>query len=92
VTPLTASSKASQIILGGATKGAGWEAGPAQKLNLLGGAIANMGANQATDLVADFRVGFLLRTPPNQQWLAQGIGTVVAVFIAPKLFQLFMTA
>jgi len=92
ITPLTAASKASQIILGGATKGEHWPTAKAQRLNLLGGALANIGANQATDLVADFRVGFLLRTPPNQQWIAQGVGTIVAVFLAPLLFRLFMTA
>ncbi|KAK8239824.1 oligopeptide transporter [Phyllosticta capitalensis] len=91
-TPLTAASKASQIVLGGATKGEHWGVAHAQKLNLLGGAIANMGANQSTDLTADFRVGFLLRTPPNQQWFAQGIGTIVAVFLAPGIFVLFATA
>jgi OPT oligopeptide transporter protein len=92
ITPLTAASKASQIILGGATKGEGWEVTKAQRLNLLGGALANMGANQSTDLTQDFRVGFLLRTPPNQQWIAQGVGTVVAVFVAPLMFILFMQA
>jgi uncharacterized oligopeptide transporter (OPT) family protein len=51
-----------------------------------------MGANQSTDLTQDFRTGFLLRTPPIQQWLAQGVGTLVAVFIAPLMFRLFMTA
>jgi len=54
--------------------------------------LASMGANQASDLVSDFRVGFLLRTPPNQQWLAQGMGTIVAVFLAPGLFLLFVKA
>ena len=92
ITPLTAASKASQIVLGGATKGEHWEVKHAQKLNLLGGAICSIGANQSTDLVADFRVGFLLRTPPNQQWVAQGVGTIVAVFLAPAMFQLFATA
>lgn len=51
-----------------------------------------MGANQSTDLTADFRVGFLLRTPPIQQWIAQCVGTVVAVFLAPGMFVLFATA
>lgn len=51
-----------------------------------------MGANQASDLTGDFRVGFLLRTPPNQQWIAQGLGTIVAVFLAPALFMLFAKA
>jgi uncharacterized oligopeptide transporter (OPT) family protein len=92
ITPLTAASKASQIILGGATKGEHWTVEHAQRLNLLGGALANMGANQSTDLTADFRTGFLLRTPPIQQWLAQGIGTLVAVFVAPLMFRLFMRA
>ncbi|KAF1992316.1 oligopeptide transporter [Aulographum hederae CBS 113979] len=92
ITPLTAASKASQIVLGGATKGEHWAADHAQRLNLLGGAVASMGANQASDLVSDFRVGFLLRTPPNQQWLAQGAGTIVAVFLAPAMFVLFAKA
>lgn len=72
ITPLTAASKASQIILGGATKGEGWAPERAQKLNLLGGSLASIGANQASDLVGDFRVGFLLKTSPIQQWVAQG--------------------
>lgn len=92
ITPLTAASKASQIVLGGATKGEHWPVKHAQRLNLLGGSLASMGANQASDLVSDFRVGFLLRTPPNQQWLAQGLGTIVAVFLAPALFVLFTKA
>lgn len=92
ITPLTAASKASQIVLGGATKGEGWDLAQAQKLNLLGGALCSMGANQSTDLVCDFRTGFLLRTPPNQQWLAQGVGTIVAVFLAPAMFTLFANA
>lgn len=54
--------------------------------------MASVGANQASDLVGDFRVGFLLRTSPMQQWIGQGIGTLVAVFLAPLLFWLFMAA
>ena len=89
ITPLTAASKSSQIILGGATKGEHWTIQKAQRLNLLGGALASIGANQSSDLVGDFRVGFLLRTPPRIQWMAQGIGTVCAIFFAPALFVLF---
>lgn len=92
ITPLTAASKASQIVLGGATKGEHWATDHAQRLNLLGGSLASMGANQSSDLTGDFRVGFLLRTPPNQQWLAQGVGTIVAVFLAPAMFMLFAKA
>lgn len=92
ITPLTAASKASQIVLGGATKGENWTVKHAQRLNLIGGSLASIAAGQASDLVSDFRVGFLLRTPPNQQWLAQGLGTICAVFIAPGLFILFAKA
>jgi uncharacterized oligopeptide transporter (OPT) family protein len=92
ITPLTAASKASQIVLGGATKGEHWQVEHAQRLNLLGGSLASMGANQASDLVSDFRVGFLLRTSPKQQFLAQGLGTIVAVVLAPALFVLFAKA
>ncbi|KAI6797705.1 oligopeptide transporter [Hortaea werneckii] len=92
ITPLTAASKASQIVLGGATKGEHWKVTHAQRLNLLGGSLASIGANQASDLVGDFRVGFLLRTSPQQQFLAQGIGTIVSVFMAPALFMLFAKA
>lgn len=59
---------------------------------IVGGGLASVAANQSTDLTMDFRVGFLLRTPPDQQWYAQGLGTLVAAFLAPKLFQLFMDA
>lgn len=92
ITPLTAASKASQIILGGATGGEHWQVKHAQRLNLVGGAMCSMGASQSTDLTCDFRTGFLLRTPPKQQWYAQGIGTIVAIFLAPAMFQLFATA
>jgi len=92
ITPLTAAAKASQIVLGGATKGEGWTPATAQRLNLLGGALASMGAEQATNLVVDYRVGFLLRTPPKQQWWAQAIGTIVCVFLSPALFILFIQA
>lgn len=46
ITPLTAASKASQIVLGGATKGENWQIDHAQRLNLLGGSLASIGANQ----------------------------------------------
>ncbi|MCJ1403415.1 hypothetical protein MMC11_006638 [Xylographa trunciseda] len=92
ITPLTGASKASQIILGTTTKGQGWTIETSQRMNLLGGALTSIGANQAADLAGDFRVGFLLRTSPKLQWFAQGIGTFCAVFIAPATFVLFATA
>jgi len=92
VTPLTTAAKASQLILGGVTAGQNIDIKTAQKLNLIGGAIASGAAGQSSDLVIDFRVGFLLRTPPNLQWYAQAIGSIVAMFLAPGVFVLFTKA
>lgn len=92
ITPLTAASKASQIVLGGVTKGQGMVKTDAQRLNLIGGAVASMGASQASDLVSDFRTGFLLRVPPLTQWIAQGLSTLIAIFLAPGIFILFAKA
>lgn len=64
----------------------------AQRINLVAGSIASGAADVATSLTGDFRTGFLLRTPPLHQWLAQAMGTFVSVFLAPGLFVLFTSA
>ncbi|KAF1841384.1 oligopeptide transporter [Cucurbitaria berberidis CBS 394.84] len=92
ITPLTAATKASQLILGGATRSEGWEIAKAQRLNLIGGAMCSIGASETAHLTSDFRIGFLLRTPPKLQWFAQGLGTLAAVFLAPTMFSLFAKA
>ncbi|MCJ1251795.1 hypothetical protein MMC30_009033 [Trapelia coarctata] len=92
ITPVTGVSSASQIVLGGVTKSSGLSVPQSQITNLLGGAFTNIGASQATDLIGDFRVGFLLRTSPLKQWMAQGIGTLAAVFLSPLIFVLFSSA
>ena len=63
-----------------------------QTMNLIAGGIASGAADMATTLTSDFRVGFLLRTPPRKQWYAQAIGTIIAVPLAPAIFVLFMSA
>lgn len=83
-TPLTAAAKATQLVLGAAT-----QSHPiliAQRMNLVGGAIASGAASQSTDLVVDYRVGFLLKTPPKLQWYAQIVGSIVAMFLSPGMF------
>ncbi|KAI0180618.1 oligopeptide transporter [Hypoxylon sp. FL1284] len=91
-TPLTAASKASQLVFGAATKNSGYTIQHAQRLNLVAGGLASGGADVATSLTGDFRTGFLLGTPPIKQWYAQGFGTLIAVFLAPGMFILFTTA
>lgn len=91
-TPLTAASKASQLVFGAATKNSGLSIKDAQRINLVAGGLASGGADVATALTSDFRTGFLLGTSPIKQWYAQGLGTLIAVFLAPGMFILFTTA
>ncbi|KAE8404297.1 OPT oligopeptide transporter protein-domain-containing protein [Aspergillus pseudonomiae] len=89
--PLSSLSKVTQVVLGGTTQGSA-SIESAQRLNLLGGALTNIGANQACDLMGDFRVGFLLGTSPRLQYAAQMIGTLVAALVAPTMFLIFASA
>jgi OPT family oligopeptide transporter len=91
-TPLTAASKASQLIFGGATSNSGYSVQHAQKINLVAGALASGGADMATALVSDFRTGFLIGTSPIKQWIAQSIGSFCSVWLGPGLFVLFTSA
>ncbi|EHA47197.1 hypothetical protein MGG_04248 [Pyricularia oryzae 70-15] len=91
-TPLTAASKAAQLVVGGTTSGAGFALADAQRINIIASSVAGGAAGVATDLTSDFRVGFLLGTPPIKQWIAQAIGSLFSVFIAPAMFVLFATA
>ncbi|KAG8631230.1 hypothetical protein KVT40_000370 [Elsinoe batatas] len=92
VTPLTAAAKASQLVFGGATAPMSISVQDKQTLNLVAGGIASGAADMATSLTADFRTGFLLKTPPRKQWYAQALGTFIAVWLAPGIFVLFMSA
>ncbi|EFQ35646.1 hypothetical protein CGRA01v4_09830 [Colletotrichum graminicola] len=91
-TPINSISKVSQAVLSGVTQATGGSITDAQRLNLLGASLTNIGASQGVDLIGDFRVGFLLRTPPRLQYAAQLIGTLVATLVAPSVFVLFATA
>ncbi|KAI0976478.1 OPT oligopeptide transporter protein-domain-containing protein [Xylaria arbuscula] len=91
-TPLTAASKASQLVFGAATAGKGYSIVDAQRINLVAGGLASGAADVGSSLTSDFRTGFLLGTPPNKQWYAQSMGTLISVFLAPGLFVLFTTA
>ncbi|KAF3909969.1 hypothetical protein ABW20_dc0107357 [Dactylellina cionopaga] len=91
-TPVSTVAKASQLATGGVTKGMNISVQAAQRINLMAGCVAGAAASQSTDLINDFKVGYLLRTPPRKQWFAQIIGSIVAIFMAPSLFILFSTA
>ncbi|KAF7556191.1 hypothetical protein G7Z17_g1660 [Cylindrodendrum hubeiense] len=93
-TPITAVSKGSQFITGAILRDQIPTTGynQAARANLLGATLSSAASQQAAELVQDFRTGFLLGTPARQQWYAQVIGTLVAVFVSPALFILFVNA
>ncbi|KAK7959160.1 oligopeptide transporter [Apiospora aurea] len=92
IAPLTASANASQLVFGGITSGQGYSTSQAQMINLVAGSIASGAAEMSQELTSDLRTGFLLRTPPKKQFYAQAIGAVAAMFLAPGVFVLFVTA
>jgi OPT family oligopeptide transporter len=92
VNPVSTVAKATQLIFGGISKGSHLAAGPAQTLNLTAGVIAAGSAAQATDMTGDLKTGYLLRAKPKNQFIAQLVGSVVAVFLNAGLFILFTTA
>ncbi|PVH77466.1 OPT superfamily oligopeptide transporter [Cadophora sp. DSE1049] len=89
--PTTAISKATQLVLAGVTKGH-YTIPTAQRINISGAQIAGGAAYAATELMADFRVGFLLGTPIVQQFMAQILGNIFAIFLSPAVFILFAKA
>jgi hypothetical protein len=92
VNPISTVAKASQLIFGGISKGAGLAPKPAQTLNLAAGVIAAGSAAQAADMTGDLKTGYLLRAKPKNQFIAQLCGSVVAVFLTSGLFILFTKA
>ncbi|OJT10730.1 Metal-nicotianamine transporter YSL2 [Trametes pubescens] len=92
VNPVTAVAKASQLVFGGISKGAGLAIAPAQTVNLTAGIIAAGSAAQSTDMTGDLKTGYLLRAKPRNQFVAQLCGAIVAMFLNVGLFILFTTA
>jgi OPT family oligopeptide transporter len=92
INPVTAVAKASQLVFGGVTKGAGVSLAKAQTINLTAGVVAAGCAGQGTDMTGDLKTGYLLRAKPRNQFVAQLCGAVVAVFLCTGLFILFAKA
>lgn len=92
LSPLQVAAAASQVVLGNTAKNQGWQMIDAQRISVLGGVITSVSTEQANALVADFRTGFLLRTPPDLQFFVQGFATLVATFLAPGVYVLFSSA
>lgn len=92
VNPVSTVAKASQLVFGGISNGAGMAEKPAQTVNLVAGVIAAGSAAQAADMCGDLKTGYLLRAKPRNQFIAQLCGSVVAVFLTCGLYLLFTKA
>lgn len=92
VNPVSTVAKASQLIFGGIAKGSNLDIDPARSLNLTAGIVAAGAAAQSADMTGDLKTGYLLRAKPKNQFVAQLVGSVVAVFLSTGLFILFTKA
>jgi uncharacterized oligopeptide transporter (OPT) family protein len=92
VNPVSTVAKASQLIFGGISKGTGMAVADAQMFNLTAGVVSAGSAAQATDMTGDLKTGYLLRAKPKNQFVAQLVGSIVAVFLNVGLFILFTMA
>lgn len=92
VNPVSTVAKASQLVFGAIGKSTGMSSGSAQILNLSAGVVSAGAAAQASDMTGDLKTGYLLRAKPKNQFVAQLVGSVVAVFLNVGLFILFTSA
>ncbi|KAH3687985.1 hypothetical protein WICPIJ_001047 [Wickerhamomyces pijperi] len=58
-------------------------------VNLVAGAIAEAGAQQAGDLMQDLKTGHLLGASPKAQFIAQMIGTVWSIFLSSIMYKVY---
>ena len=92
VNPVGVIAKASQLIIGGVTKGQGASISVAQSTNLVAGSIAGQAAAQGVDMTGDLKTGHLLRAAPSAQFWAQVLGSVIGIWLSVGLFVLFAEA
>jgi len=57
--------------------------------NLVAGAIAEAGAQQAGDMMQDLKTGHLLRASPRAQFIGQVVGSFFSVFVATGAYLLY---
>ncbi|KIM29771.1 hypothetical protein M408DRAFT_22638 [Serendipita vermifera MAFF 305830] len=60
--------------------------------NIIAGGVAEAGAQQAGDLMQDFKTGHLVGASPRAQFQGQVIGSLVSVFVTTTAFTLYSRA
>ncbi|KAG9087881.1 hypothetical protein FRC06_002323 [Ceratobasidium sp. 370] len=92
VNPVGVIAKASQLVIGGITKGQGIPIHEAQLANLVAGSVAGQAASHAVDMTGDLKTGHLLRASPKAMFWAQIAGSAIGIWLSVGLFVLFATA
>ncbi|MCJ1436204.1 hypothetical protein MMC27_005582 [Xylographa pallens] len=91
ITPVTSIGNASQLVIGGVTRGK-YPTKDAQMLNLAGGMLALGASEQSADMLGDLKTTHLLRASPRVQFYAQLCGAVVSIFMSVGMYVLFSAA
>lgn len=91
IIPVTTIGNASQLIVGGATKGH-YAIKDSQLLNTTGGMLALGASEQSADMLGDLKTTHLLRASPRVQFYAQCIGALVSIFMSAGLYVVFSIA
>jgi putative OPT family oligopeptide transporter len=79
INPVGAMGYATQMIYGGLSPGN-------MLANVMTAGITASGANQAADMMQDFKTGYLLGATPKKQTYAQLIGVIIGSLVAVPLF------
>ena len=91
ITPVTSIGNASQLVIGGTTRGK-YPIKDAQMLNLAGGMLALGASEQSADMLGDLKTTHLLRASPRVQFYAQCCGALVSIFMSVGMYVLFSAA
>ena len=91
ITPVTSIGNASQLVIGGVTRGK-YPVKDAQMLNLAGGMLALGASEQSADMLGDLKTTHLLRASPVVQFYAQMVGALVSIFMSVGMYILFSAA
>jgi len=91
ITPVTSIGNASQLVVGGITRGK-YPVNDARMLNLAGGMLALGASEQSADMLGDLKTTHLLRAAPVVQFYAQMVGALVSIFMSVGMYILFSEA
>jgi len=91
ITPVTSIGNASQLVIGGITRGK-YPVKETQLMNLAAGMVALGASEQSADMLSDLKTAHLLRASPRVQLYSQSVGALVSIFMSVGMYVLFSAA